>query len=55
LARIDNALEMRALIGPLFFAAAAVETGRRTSSFEDPDGHIWEVIWMNPSAIPAAG
>jgi predicted lactoylglutathione lyase len=21
-------------------------------SFEDPDGHIWEVIWMDPSAIP---
>jgi predicted lactoylglutathione lyase len=19
-------------------------------SFEDPDGHIWEVIWMDPSA-----
>lgn len=22
-------------------------------SFEDPDGHIWEVMWMNPAAIPA--
>lgn len=21
-------------------------------SFEDPDGHIWEVMWMDPSAIP---
>ena len=20
-------------------------------SFEDPDGHIWEVVWMDPSAI----
>ena len=20
-------------------------------SFEDPDGHIWELIWMDPSAI----
>lgn len=19
-------------------------------SFEDPDGHIWETVWMNPSA-----
>jgi uncharacterized glyoxalase superfamily protein PhnB len=19
----------------------------------DPDGHIWEAVWMNPSAIPA--
>ena len=20
-------------------------------SFEDPDGHIWEVIWMNPAHV----
>lgn len=20
-------------------------------SFEDPDGHIWEVMWMDPSAV----
>jgi predicted lactoylglutathione lyase len=23
-------------------------------SFEDPDGHIWEVMWMDPTAIPTA-
>jgi predicted lactoylglutathione lyase len=22
-------------------------------SFEDPDGHIWEVMWMDPSAVAA--
>ena len=22
-------------------------------SFEDPDGHIWEVMWMDLSAMPA--
>jgi uncharacterized protein len=22
-------------------------------SFEDPDGHIWEIMWMDMSAIPA--
>ena len=22
-------------------------------SFHDPDGHLWEVMWMDPSAIPA--
>lgn len=22
-------------------------------SYEDPDGHIWEVMWMDPAAIPA--
>ncbi len=21
-------------------------------SFEDPDGHIWEVLWMDPTAAP---
>ena len=20
-------------------------------SFDDPDGHLWEVMWMDPSAI----
>jgi hypothetical protein len=20
-------------------------------SFQDPDGHLWEVVWMDPSAI----
>ena len=20
-------------------------------SFEDPDGHIWEVVWMDPAAV----
>jgi uncharacterized protein len=24
-------------------------------SFEDPDGHIWEVMWMDPSAAPPHG
>ena len=24
-------------------------------SFEDPDGHIWEVMWMDPAAIPPQG
>lgn len=23
-------------------------------SFEDPDGHIWEVFWMDVSQVPAA-
>lgn len=22
-------------------------------SFEDPDGHIWEVMWMDPAAVSA--
>ena len=23
-----------------------------TRSFQDPDGHLWEVFWMDPSAVP---
>lgn len=23
-------------------------------SFQDPDGHVWEVMWMDPAAIPAS-
>ncbi|MGL4465830.1 MAG: VOC family protein [Planctomycetia bacterium] len=23
--------------------------------FQDPDGHIWEVIWMDPAAVDEAG
>lgn len=26
-----------------------------TRSLEDPDGHVWELIWMDPSAIPHPG
>lgn len=24
-------------------------------SFEDPDGHIWEAVWMDASAIQKSG
>jgi predicted lactoylglutathione lyase len=24
------------------------------SSFEDPDGHIWENVWMDMAAVPQA-
>ena len=23
-----------------------------TRSFQDPDGHIWEIFWMDPSKVP---
>jgi uncharacterized protein len=23
-------------------------------SFADPDGHVWEAVWMDPAAMPAA-
>lgn len=24
-------------------------------AFEDPDGHVWEIFWMDPAGIPAEG
>lgn len=24
-------------------------------SFQDPDGHLWEVMWMDPAGPPAEG
>lgn len=24
-------------------------------SFEDPDGHIWEIMWMDPATAEAGG
>jgi predicted lactoylglutathione lyase len=21
-------------------------------SLSDPDGHVWEVVWMDPAAVP---
>jgi predicted lactoylglutathione lyase len=24
-------------------------------AFEDPDGHVWEVFWMDPTGMPAHG
>jgi len=24
-------------------------------SFLDPDGHVWEAVWMDPAAIPSGG
>ena len=24
-------------------------------NFEDPDGHVWEVMWMDPTGMPVQG
>jgi uncharacterized protein len=31
---------------------ACCPTGQQSSrSFDDPDGHTWEVLWMDPKAL----
>ena len=49
------------LVGKAGTAGAVVDIGPKQDygfmygrSFEDPDGHIWEVVWMNVEAAMAA-
>jgi predicted lactoylglutathione lyase len=25
-----------------------------SKSFQDPDGHLWEIVWMDPAASPGS-
>lgn len=56
-------LESRAAVDAMVERAAAIAGGRADPtptqdmgfmygrSFEDPDGHIWEISWMDPEAM----
>ena len=56
-------LESRAAVDAMVERAAAIPGGRAAPtptqdmgfmygrSFEDPDGHIWEISWMDPEAM----
>lgn len=56
-------LESRAAVDAMVERAAAIPGGRADPtptqdmgfmygrSFEDPDGHIWEISWMDPEAM----
>ena len=56
-------LESRAAVDAIVERAAAIPGGRADPtptqdmgfmygrSFEDPDGHIWEISWMDPEAM----
>jgi uncharacterized protein len=53
----DSRAEVDTLVGAAL-AAGGTEPREPTDhgfmygrSFEDPDGHIWEIVWMDPSAI----
>ncbi|HVZ08175.1 VOC family protein [Rhodopila sp.] len=46
---IDKAVKAGGKADPTPVQAFDFMYGR---SFEDPDGHIWEVMWMNPAAAP---
>ena len=52
--RVSADTELEGLDGPEMGAVAYpdfVEWRRDSRSFEDLDGHIWELMWMDPSAV----
>lgn len=57
----DSREDVDALIGKAGDAGGGVDPGPRQDhgfmygrSFEDPDGHIWEVMWMDVAAFDSA-
>lgn len=48
-AAVDKAIRAGGKADPTPTQDFAFMYGR---SFEDPDGHIWEVMWMDPAAAP---
>jgi uncharacterized protein len=57
----DNREAVDEMVGKAKAAGGTVDPGPKQDygfmygrSFEDPDGHIWEVMWMDVAAVPAA-
>lgn len=49
---VDSVLEKAAKAGGKPDIGAKMDMGfMYARSFEDPDGHIWELMWMDPAAI----
>jgi predicted lactoylglutathione lyase len=50
---VDELVE-KAIAAGARSAKPAVDEGFMYSrGFQDPDGHLWDFVWMDPSAIPA--
>ena len=57
----DSRSEVDEIIGKVEAAGGAIDPGPKQDfgfmygrSFEDPDGHIWEVMWMDVAAATAS-
>jgi uncharacterized protein len=57
----DSRAEVDAMVGKAGAAGGSTDPGPKQDhgfmygrSFEDPDGHIWEVMWMDLAAAQAA-
>lgn len=53
-AEVDATLDKAIAAGAKIFRPAADHGFMYERSFKDLDGHIWEMFWMDPAAIPAA-
>jgi predicted lactoylglutathione lyase len=53
-AEVDATLDKAIAAGAKIFRPAADHGFMYERSFRDLDGHIWEMFWMDPSAIPPA-
>jgi uncharacterized protein len=52
-AEVDELVE-KAIAAGARSAKDGVDEGFMYSrGFQDPDGHLWDFVWMDPSAIPA--
>jgi predicted lactoylglutathione lyase len=50
---VDELVE-KAIAAGARSAKAGVDEGFMYSrGFQDPDGHLWDLVWMDPSSIPA--
>jgi predicted lactoylglutathione lyase len=51
---VDELLETAAAAGATVTSAHDRPWGIYSGYFQDPDGHLWEVIW-NPNGVPTTG
>ena len=58
---LDSREAVDAMVGKAAAAGGRADPGPKQDhgfmygrSFEDPDGHIWEVVWMDPAAVQGA-
>jgi predicted lactoylglutathione lyase len=50
-AKVDELVRTAVASGGATYAEANDHGFMYQHGFQDPDGHIWELIWMNPKAV----
>jgi uncharacterized protein len=52
-AKVDDLVRKAVAAGGTTYAAAKDHGFMYGHGFQDPDGHIWELMWMDPNGAPA--